>query len=109
MPLSLRQSVEMFHLVFLRALVARGEDKGFFTLKGGTNLRFFFRSVRYSEDIDIDVAIVAKDTLRRKVDRLLASPAIASPLRSQGVEIVETSAPKQTETTQFSLDPMHKG
>jgi hypothetical protein len=46
---SARQHVEFFHLVFLRALVARGEDKGLFALKGGSNLRFFFRSVRYSE------------------------------------------------------------
>ena len=30
-----RQHVELFHLVFLRALVARGEDKGLFALKGG--------------------------------------------------------------------------
>src|SRR5260221_5480236 len=100
MPFSARQCAEMFHLVFLRALVARGEDKGLFALKGGCNLRFFFQSVRYSEDIDIDVVVVAKDTLKRKVDRLLSAPLVASPLRSQGIEIVETSAPKQTETTQ---------
>jgi hypothetical protein len=99
-PSSARQSVELFHLVFLRALVARGEDKGLFSLKGGCNLRFFFRSVRYSEDIDIDAAVVAKETLKRKVDRLLSSPVILGPLKSQGIEVVDTSAPKHTETTQ---------
>jgi hypothetical protein len=39
MLLSARQSVEMFHLVFMRALLAKGEDKGLIALKGGCNLR----------------------------------------------------------------------
>jgi hypothetical protein len=43
---SARRSVELFHLAILRALVARGEDKRLFSLKGGCNLRFFCRSVR---------------------------------------------------------------
>ena len=54
MALSARQSIELFHLVFLRALVAKGEDKTLIALKGGCNLRFYFDSVRYSEDIDFD-------------------------------------------------------
>jgi predicted nucleotidyltransferase component of viral defense system len=98
--LTARQSIELFHLVFLRAVVARGEDRGLFALKGGCNLRFFFASLRYSEDIDFDVAVVAKGTLRNKVDRLLASPAVRAPLRARGIEIVDVSAPKQTEVTQ---------
>lgn len=98
--LSARQSIEIFHLVFLRALVAKGEDKRFFALKGGCNLRFFFRSVRYSEDIDLDVSVVAKDTLKNKVEKLLRSPVVVVSLRTYGIELIETSAPKQTETTQ---------
>ena len=90
----------MFHLVFLRALVAKGEDKSLIALKGGCNLRFYFGSVRYSEDIDLDVVTIAKDTLRNKVDRLLKTPMVAAPLKTRGIEIIETSAPKQTETTQ---------
>ncbi len=90
----------MFHLVFLRALVAKGEDKGLVALKGGSNLRFFFGSVRYSEDMDLDVVVIARETLKNKVDRLLRSPAVTAPLKAQGLTIVETSAPKQTETTQ---------
>ncbi|MGH7269049.1 MAG: nucleotidyl transferase AbiEii/AbiGii toxin family protein [Polyangiaceae bacterium] len=99
-PLTARQHVEFFHLVFLRALVARGEDKALFTLKGGCNLRFFFGSMRYSEDIDIDVTVVAKRTLENKVDRLLRSPTVVAPLQTRGIEVVDVSAPKQTETTQ---------
>jgi predicted nucleotidyltransferase component of viral defense system len=98
--LSVRQSTELFHLVFLRALVAKGEDKSLVALKGGCNLRFFFGSVRYSEDMDLDVIVVAKETLKNKVDRLLRSPAVTAPLRTHGLTIVEASAPKQTETTQ---------
>jgi predicted nucleotidyltransferase component of viral defense system len=90
----------LFHLVFLRALVAKGGDKGLVALKGGCNLRFFFGSIRYSEDMDLDVVVVAKDTLKKKVDRILHSPAVTAPLRTHGLTIVETSAPKQTETTQ---------
>lgn len=100
MVLNVRQSTELFHLVFLRALVAKGEDKGLIALKGGCNLRFFFGSVRYSEDIDLDVVVIAKDTLKNKVERLLKSPAVTAPLKTHGLTIVETSAPKQTETTQ---------
>jgi len=44
---------ELFHLVFLRDL-ARSVKPSSFVLKGGANLRFFFGSPRYSEDMDID-------------------------------------------------------
>jgi predicted nucleotidyltransferase component of viral defense system len=97
---SARQSVELFHLVFLRALVAKGEDKALFAVKGGCNLRFFFGSVRYSEDIDLDVVVVARSTLKNRIDRLLAGPTVVAPLRARGIVLGEISTPKQTETTQ---------
>lgn len=100
MPLTARQSTELFHLVFLRALVAKGEDKSLVVLKGGCNLRFYFGSIRYSEDMDLDVVVIARDTLKNKVDRLLRSPLVTAPLKAHGLTIVETSAPKQTDTTQ---------
>ncbi len=100
MPFSSRQIVEIFHLTFLRALLAKGDDKGLIALKGGCNLRFFFGSVRYSEDMDLDVVVIARETLKNKVDRLLRSPLVLAPLKSKGIAIEETSAPKQTETTQ---------
>lgn len=95
-----RQATEAFHLVFLRALATKGESKGLVALKGGCNLRFYFGSVRYSEDIDLDVVTISKDTLRKKIDRLLVSPLLVSPLASLGIVIRESSAPKQTDTTQ---------
>ena len=47
-----RQAVELFHLLFLRQL-ASGADRARIALKGGCNLRFYFGSVRYSEDLDL--------------------------------------------------------
>lgn len=90
----------MFHLVFLRALIAKGEDKGLVALKGGCNLRFYFGSVRYSEDIDFDVVVIAKEPLKKKVDRLLQSPLVRAPLKAKGIDVLDVSAPKQTDTTQ---------
>jgi predicted nucleotidyltransferase component of viral defense system len=91
--------VELFHLLFLRQLAAAG-DRTHFTVKGGCNLRFFFGSIRYSEDLDLDVAVVAPTTLKNKVERLLASPGLGLQLKACGIELIETSAPKQTDTTQ---------
>ena len=100
MALSARQAIELFHLVFLRALVAKNEDRGLVSLKGGCNLRFYFASVRYSEDIDLDVVTISRTTLKNKVDKLLLSPMVTSPLAAKGITVVETSTPKQTDTTQ---------
>ena len=94
-----RQAIEIFHLLFLRAFGAR-VDKALFALKGGCNLRFFLKSLRYSEDMDLDIQTVAVGTLQNNVNRLLAEPAFMRGLRAQGIEMVKTARPKQTETTQ---------
>ncbi len=94
-----RHAVERFHLTFCRLLCA-GADRGDFAIKGGCNLRFFFGSVRYSEDLDLDVQRVPPRTLRGRVDKLLSGAALTGPLRAAGIEIVAVSAPKQTDTTQ---------
>jgi len=94
-----RQTIEIFHLLFLRAFGAR-VDKALFALKGGCNLRFFLKSIRYSEDLDLDIHTMSVGTLRNNVSRLLDAPAFAQVLRAQGIELVRTSLPKQTETTQ---------
>src|SRR5437660_8677167 len=94
-----RQVVELFHLHFVRLLFG-GPDKDRFAIKGGCNLRFFFEGIRYSEDIDIDVARIPAHTLKEKVGRILEGPALSLPLKSRGISVREVSAPKQTETTQ---------
>lgn len=94
-----RQDVEIFHLLFLRAL-ASGPHKANLIVKGGCNLRFFFGSVRYSEDLDLDVSVIARQTLRKNVDKALASPSLRRPLATYGLSVEAISAPKQTDTTQ---------
>jgi predicted nucleotidyltransferase component of viral defense system len=93
------QAIEIFHLLFLRAFGAR-VDKALFCLKGGCNLRFFLKSIRYSEDMDLDIQTMAVGTLRSNVNRLLVEPAFVQGLRTQGIELVKTAQPKQTQTTQ---------
>ena len=97
--LSDRQVVELFHLHFLRLLCA-GPDKARFGIKGGGNLRFFFDSVRYSEDLDLDVTGLPVHKLQDRVSSILGGQALLLPLRSRGISISRVSAPKQTDTTQ---------
>lgn len=94
-----RQTIEIFHLLFLRAFGAR-VDKTLFALKGGCNLRFFLKSIRYSEDMDLDIHTMAVGTLRNNVNRLFEAQSFVQSLRAHGIEIGRTSLPRQTETTQ---------
>jgi predicted nucleotidyltransferase component of viral defense system len=94
-----RQIIEIFHLLFLRAFGAR-VDKSLFALKGGCNLRFFLKSTRYSEDMDLDIRTMSVGTLGSHVARVLKSTSFVQALGVQGIEVVRISQPKQTETTQ---------
>ena len=94
-----RQCVELFHLLFLSQL-GRKLDKKLYALKGGCNMRFYFNSIRYSEDMDIDIQIVNKETLLKNVNQILSSAPFKHILQSHEMEIQNTSAPKQTPTTQ---------
>jgi len=94
-----RQFVEIFHLLFLDQM-GRKLDKKFYALKGGCNLRFYHNSIRYSEDMDFDVQIIAKETLKKKIELIIDSQPFKQILRSHQIEIAHCSAPKQTETTQ---------
>lgn len=93
------QVIEFFHVVFLEALQAR-LDQSHYVIKGGANLRYFFGSLRYSEDIDIDAVSIEPWKLEAKVDEVLASPAMGLLLRSGGLAVAQVTKPKQTATTQ---------
>lgn len=98
-PLEFR---EAFHLVFLRAL-ARSVPLDSVALKGGSNLRFFFGSVRYSEDMDLDAEGIPVHSLTERVMSILSSSVLRSTLRGYGVEQVvapDLAHAKQTETVQ---------
>lgn len=96
---SSRQSVELFHLLFLSQLV-RKLDKRFYALKGGGNLRFFFKSPRYSEDIDLDVQSISVTLLRKRINHILSSKPFRDILQVRDIEIEHITEHKQTETTQ---------
>lgn len=91
--------VEPFHLLFL-AQLGRRLDKTLYVLKGGCNLRFFHRSLRYSEDMDLDVGDVDTHVLRDKVRSIFESRPFAQILEARGIEIDHVTEHKQTSTTQ---------
>lgn len=101
------QHVECFHLVLLRLMEVR-IDRADWVVKGGVNLRAWFGSRRYSEDLDVDVLRGQRHVLEEKVDRLIASRSFADLLSTQGLTLVRTTKPKQTDTTQrwkFEVQP----
>lgn len=101
-PYDQLQLREIFHLEFLRRL-GRKVPTEHFALKGGANLRFFFGSIRYSEDIDLDARIVNVAVLKEAVMRILEARSFRDALRPYGVEglgLPDMAKAKQTETTQ---------
>jgi hypothetical protein len=97
--LSARQAIEVFHLLFV-AHLGRRVDKAWFAIKGGCNLRFFCRSIRYSEDIAFDIRTMATSTLANNVDTLLATSAFKQALWVKRIEVEDITSAKQTDTTQ---------
>lgn len=91
------QVIEMFHLLFLRALTANRQD--WFVLKGGANLRYFFDSPRYSNDIDLDFVGREAWQVGQTVDGVLGGHALKTIARQALVDLAEITAPKQTDTT----------
>ncbi len=93
------EQIECFHLVFLRLLESR-LDRASWVVKGGVNLRAWFGSLRYSEDLDIDIVRGSVHRLTEKIDKLVSSSAFRDLLAAQDLALVRSSKPKQTETTQ---------
>jgi len=93
---------EVFHFSFLDRLL-RISDPDMYVLKDGVNLRFFFHSPRYSEDMDLDVLAGSVDTLRKNGYKILQDGAFKRSLLRYGITDIEVNDPakaKQTETTQ---------
>lgn len=94
------QRIEAFHLAFLQVFAA-GARKQRCILKGGANLRYFFGSIRYSNDIDLDAIAVKDWRIEDAVDQALASAALSRILQTLdiGIEPGSIGKPKQTATT----------
>jgi predicted nucleotidyltransferase component of viral defense system len=93
---------EIFHLEFLRWF-GRKANSNSYALKGGTNLRFYFKSFRYSEDMDLDIQGIGISVLKEKVMAILQSLIFQDTLKSFGIEKIippDILKAKQTETTQ---------
>src|SRR3989338_4470004 len=96
------QAREVFHLEFLRWFGRKlaAED---YALKGGVNLRLFFGSIRYSEDLDIDIQRVRVDRVKRVVMDILSARGFLDSLKSFGIDKIvppDITKAKQTEMTQ---------
>ena len=107
MPFTHRQQTEIFHFLFLKKLL-KISDPRLFVLKGGVNLRFFFSSPRYSEDMDLDVLAGSVSTLKKNGYRILDDQAFRRSLQLFGIVDIIVGDPdksKHTDTTQrFSLN-----
>ena len=93
---------EVFHLEFLRWL-GRSVKSEAYAVKGGVNLRLFFRSFRYSEDMDIDVRGIGVIQLREAVMKILKNSSFQENLKPFGIAGIippDLGKAKQTETTQ---------
>jgi len=93
---------EAFHFCFLHRLL-KISAVDLYILKGGANLRFFFGSPRYSEDMDLDVVAGSVATLRKNGYKILEDPAFQRSLRVFDIDAIVINDPvnaKHTETTQ---------
>lgn len=92
-------ALEAFHVRLLLELSRQAS--GMLYLKGGVNLRLYYGSVRYSEDMDFDADPRIARRLQRLVPDLVLSPSFVAPLRRLGLRGVDMDrAPKKaTETT----------
>lgn len=93
---------ELFHIQFLRWL-NYAVKTGDYVVKGGTNLRFFFNSFRYSEDMDLDIRGIEVYKLRGIVMDILGERFFQEILKPFGIEKIilpNIITAKQTETTQ---------
>jgi predicted nucleotidyltransferase component of viral defense system len=98
-PLQVR---EIFHMEFLRWL-GRAVKPENYAVKGGVNLRFFFKSFRYSEDMDIDARNMKVFELQEAVMKILNNRAFRDNLKPFGITRVtapDIAKAKQTLTTQ---------
>lgn len=98
-PLQLR---EIFHIEFLRWF-GRKIKASRYAVKGGVNIRLFFKSLRYSEDMDLDIGGIGAALVKDTVIAILSSASFQNGLKPYGIERIglpDMAKAKQTETTQ---------
>ncbi len=93
---------EVFHIEFLRWL-GRKVKAEHYAVKGGVNLRFFFKNFRYSLDMDLDARIIKVIQLKEAVMKILDNKTFQDNLKPFGIMRIvapDITRAKQTETTQ---------
>ncbi|MEO1246199.1 MAG: nucleotidyl transferase AbiEii/AbiGii toxin family protein [Pseudomonadota bacterium] len=93
---------EVFHFCFLDRFL-KLSNPGLYVLRGGANLRFFFNSPCYSEDMDIDVLAGSAGALKNNAYKILHDCAFRRSLRSFHIADIEIDKParaSQIDTTQ---------
>jgi hypothetical protein len=108
-PLALREG---FHVVLLRALAERLQGRDW-VLKGGTNLRLYFGSIRFSEDIDLDVGKDVAGAMQRAIPATLADGDVQRRLQALGIlqaSLICGRSSKSTDTTlRYKIELVERG
>lgn len=96
-PVEAREAV---HLLILQEFAGLASAQAVI-LKGGVNLRLFFGSVRYSEDMDLDGEPHLRDAIRGCIRGIFTDNAFLGRLRSIGIRGLDPGEGpnKDTETT----------
>ena len=82
------QAREAVHVLLLRELNELGSGSAT-TLKGGVNLRLFWGSVRYSEDIDLDGAPEFSAAIRTRIRSTIEDGRLVRDLRLLGLRGID--------------------
>ncbi|OGQ34322.1 MAG: hypothetical protein A3F16_05925 [Deltaproteobacteria bacterium RIFCSPHIGHO2_12_FULL_43_9] len=93
-----KQQREAFHLLFLERLL-KISNPTLYVLKGGVNLRYFFNSPRYSEDMDLDALAGGVETLRKNGYKILEDISFRRSLRVYGIEELRLNDPRKAKQT----------
>jgi hypothetical protein len=108
-PLAIREG---FHVVLLKALAERLQGRDW-VLKGGTNLRLYFSSIRFSEDIDLDVGKDVAGAMQRAIPAALADGDVQRRLRALGIlqaSLLGGRSNKSTDTTlRYKIELVGRG
>lgn len=98
--LSATTAREAVHLLILREL-AKVRDGADEDVKGGANLRLFFGSLRYSEDIDLDGEPEASQFIRCAINGIFSDRVFTRTLQHIGIRGLDPGGGpnKDTETT----------
>ena len=91
---------ELVHLLILRELAGVRGGSGV-TVKGGVNLRLFFGSVRYSDDMDLDGTAQASAAIRSSLKGMFENREFTQRLQAVGIRGLDAGEGpnKDTETT----------